>query len=229
MQIEVVHRPVHAVARVDLANGDAIRAESGAMVAMHGPLQVSTDGPGAAKGGLLGGLKRAVLGAESFFTNTFKATGDGAQVVLAPALCGDMTVHEVDSTSELVIQAGSFVAAPATVAIDTRFEGLKGLFSGEGLFFLRASGYGPVLINAFGAIDAIDLDGEIIVDGGHVVAFTSGIGYQVQKAASGWITSLLSGEGLVMRMQGRGRLYLQTRNRDEYGRAVGPLLKPRKG
>jgi uncharacterized protein (AIM24 family) len=51
----------------------------------------------------------------------------------------------------------------------------------------------------------------------------------VEKAGSGWIASYLSGEGLVLRLRGRGRVYLQTRNPNEYGRTVGSQLPPRQG
>jgi len=86
-----------------------------------------------------------------------------------------------------------------------------------------------VLVNAFGAIETYELDGEVIVDTGHLVAFEAGINYEVTKASRGWIASFLSGEGLVLRMRGRGRLYLQSRNPKEYGRAVGSELPPRQG
>ncbi len=225
MHIDVRHRPAESVAHVKMNAGESIRAESGAMLAMVGGIKVETNGP-ASSGGLLKSLKRKVLGAESFFTNTFKATDNDAAVWLAPRLPGDMVVHEVNSSHELMVQGGSFVAAPMSVSIDTRFEGLGGLFSGEGLFFLKIHGHGPVVLNAFGAIDAIDLDGELIVDTGHLVAFTSGVGYTVQKAADDWLTSLLSGEGLVLHLKGKGRVYLQTRNPDEYGKAAGRHLAP---
>ena len=82
------------------------------------------------------------------------------------------------------------------------------------LFALEeASGSGPVLVNAFGAIETYELDGEVIVDTGHLVAFGAGIEYEVTKASRGWIASYLSGEGLVLRMSGRGRILPRTGDR----------------
>jgi uncharacterized protein (TIGR00266 family) len=118
------------------------------------------------------------------------------------------------------------VAAPDSVSVDTQFQGFKGFFSGESLFFLTASGHGPVLLNAFGAIETLDLEGEMIVDTGHIVAFTAGIRYSVIKAAKGWISSYLSGEGFVLRLQGRGRMYVQSRNPSEFGAMLGRMLPP---
>ena len=227
MHFDIEYKPAHSLAIAQLAAGEMVRAESGAMVSMTSNVQVETNATRKKTGGLFKGLKRAMLGGESFFTNTFTASGGPGHVTLAPTLCGDMVVHDLAPNEELLIQGSSYVAAPDTVTIDTQFQGFKGFFSGESLFFLSATGQGPVLMNAFGAIETLDLDGEMIVDTGHLVAFSSGIQYSVTKAAPGWIASYLSGEGLVLKMQGQGRLYIQSRNPSEYGQAVGRKLPPR--
>jgi uncharacterized protein (AIM24 family) len=82
-------------------------------------------------------------------------------------------------------------------------------------------------MNAFGAIETVDLDGELIVDTGHLVAFGAGVDYEVATASRGLIASFLSGEGLVLRLRGRGRLYVQSRNPNEYGSSVGAQLPAR--
>lgn len=228
MNIDIQHRPAHSLAVVSLQDGEQIRAESGAMVSMSSNIVVATQGPLSQKsGGLLKSLKRAMLGGESFFTNEFKASGGGGEVTLAPSLCGDMVVHDLESGDELFIQGSSYVAAPDTIDIDTKFQGLKGLFSGESMFFLKATGQGPVLLNAFGGIEARDLDGQLIVDTGHLIAFTGGLSYEISKASKGIISSFLSGEGLVLNFSGRGRIYIQTRNPAEYGASIGAKLPPR--
>jgi uncharacterized protein (TIGR00266 family) len=228
VNIQIDYKPAATLAVVQLQAGETIRAESGAMVSMSSNVDVRTDGPmNKRQGGLLKGLKRSVLGGETFFTNTFTAVSSAAEVTWAPTLSGDMVVHELGPMGGLYIQGSSYVAAPDTVQLDTRFQGMKGLFSGESLFFLHATGSGPVIINAFGAIHTVDLDGELIVDTGHLVAFTGGIEYEVTKASAGWISSFLSGEGLVLRMRGQGRLYLQTRNPDAFGGAIGSRLPAR--
>lgn len=225
MQFDVQYRPAHSLAIVHLGPNETVRAEASAMISMTRNVRVETQAR--ATGGILGGLKRAMLGGESFFTNTFTATGGPGHVTLAPSLCGDMIVHELRAGEDLFIQGSSYVAAPDTVRLDTRWQGMKGFFSGESLFFLHATGQGPVLVNAFGAIQTIDFDGELIVDTGHLVAFTNGIEYKITTASAGLIASYLSGEGFVLHVSGRGRLYLQSRNPSEYGGAVGRNLPPR--
>ena len=227
MQFEVQYRPAHSLAIVHLSPNETVRAESSAMISMTNNIRVETTGPlSRAGGGILSGLKRAVLGGESFFTNTFTAVGGPGHVTLAPALCGDMVVHELRG-EDLFIQGSSYVAAPDSVTLDTRWQGFRGFISGESLFFLHAQGHGPVLMNAFGAIETLDLSGELIVDTGHLVAFTGGIEYEIGTASRGLIASYLSGEGFVLRVHGQGRLYLQSRNPSEYGSSVGRLLPPR--
>ncbi|EDM75814.1 hypothetical protein PPSIR1_34777 [Plesiocystis pacifica SIR-1] len=232
MDIQIHYRPAHSLAQVNLNANEMIRAESGAMVSHTRNIAVEAAAKNPNEGGLgsrlLKGLKRMALGGESFFTNTYTAQGGPGHVTLAPSLTGDMVVHPLQG-EQLVIQGSSYVAAPDSVAIDTNFQGFKGFFSGESLFFLTATGNGPVLLNAFGAIETIDLNGEMIVDTGHLVAFTGGINYTVEKASKGLISSFLSGEGLVLKMAGQGRLYIQSRNPNEYGATVGAMLPPRAG
>ena len=49
----------------------------------------------------------------------------------------------------------------------------------------------------------------------------------VTKSSSGLLSSLLSGEGLIAEFKGKGKLYLQTRNSNEYGFRIGPALPSR--
>lgn len=227
MHFEIQYNPAHSLATAHLQPGESVRAEATAMVSMSNNLEVETNTGPKGVGGFFKKLKRGVMGGESFFQNVFRATTSPAAVSLAPRLCGSMVVHELNGQHELLIQGSSYVAAPDTVDIDSKFQGFKGFFSGESLFFLKASGHGPVLINAFGAIEVMELDGEVIVDTGHLVAFTEGISYKIEKAGSGWIQSYLSGEGLVLKMSGRGKLYIQSRNPNEFGKTVGGLLPAR--
>jgi uncharacterized protein (TIGR00266 family) len=226
MRIEIQYNPAHSLATVHLEAGESIRAEASAMVSMTRNISVTTNAKSPGQGGFFKGIKRAMLGGESFFQNLYTAQSSGAHVSVAPKLCGSMVVADVPAGG-LFIQGSSYVAAPDSVSLDTQFQGFKGLFSGESLFFLHATGTGPVLMNAFGAIEEMDLNGEVIVDTGHLVAFTAGISYSVEKAGSGWIQSFLSGEGLVLRMRGQGKIWIQSRNPSEFGSTVGSKLPPR--
>ncbi|MBN1611826.1 MAG: TIGR00266 family protein [Polyangiaceae bacterium] len=222
MQFEILYRPAHSLARVQLQPGEAVVAESGAMVGMSTNVQMQTQA-----GSVMSGLKR-LFGSESFFRNTFSVQQGAGEVLLAHALCGDMAV--LDMTPQgYYVQSSSFIASSANVELDTRLGGFKTFFAGEGLFVLHAISPGPgqLLVGAFGGIQELVCDGNLVIDTGHLVAWDTSLQYSVGKSASGWVGSWLSGEGLVCHFTGQGRIWIQSRNPAEYGGIMGRLLPPR--
>ena len=101
------------------------------------------------------------------------------------------------------------------------------MFSKEGLVFVRASGKGDLLVNGFGRISEVSIGNGITIDNGHLVAFTEGLEYEISKAGGGWISSVMSGEGLVMKFRGQGKILVQSHDPSRLGGALGPLLPPR--
>ena len=209
MDYEVLHRPSYALARVRMNQREQIQAESGAMVSMSDSVKMETT----TRGGIFGGLRRSVLGGESFFVNTFTAEQNG-EVTLAPSLPGDIEVLQLRGET-VMVQSGSFLAATMNIEVDSQWGGARSFFSKEGLFLLRCSGQGLLFLSSYGAIHRIDLEaGErYTVDNGHMVAFDETVRYDVGRAG-GWKTTLLSGEGLVCKLEGPGRFYMQTRSED---------------
>jgi uncharacterized protein (TIGR00266 family) len=207
MQSEIKYAPSYSLAIVTLSAGESIQAEAGSMVGMSPGIEMETK----AKGGLLGGLKRSVLGGESFFLNTFTSPS-GGQITMAPSLPGDIQ-HMQMAGQTMFIQSGSYMGSAPSIEIDTRWGGAKTFFSSEGLFLLKATGTGDLFVSSYGAIHEIDLGpGEhYTMDTGHMVAFTDGVGYEVKKVG-GWKSTLLSGEGLVVDLTGPGKVYMQTRS-----------------
>ncbi len=219
MRYEIVYRPSYALGRIELASGEQLQAEAGAMVSMSASISINTG----MRGGLLGGLKRSVLGGESFFINTFTAEQSG-EVTIAPGLPGDIEVLELTGGSVLV-QSGSFLAASPDIEVDTSWGGAKSFFSGEGLILLRCSGHGQLFLSSYGAIHLKELRAgeQYTVDTGHMVAFDESVKYSVGRSG-GWKTTLLSGEGLVCKLEGPGRFYMQTRSQDAFLSWLVPQL-----
>jgi uncharacterized protein (TIGR00266 family) len=207
MNVEIKYQPSEAIAVVGLTPGESVQAEAGVMVSMTAGIDIQTQ----AKGGMLGGLKRSVLGGESFFLNTFTAA-QGGQIMVASPLPGD--VRHLQMTGQtMYLQSGSYMASSTSVQVDTKWGGAKTFFSGEGLFLLKVDGAGDLIISSYGAIHEVQLGaGEVMtLDTGHLVAFADGMGYQVRKVG-GWKSTLLSGEGLVADLTGPGTLLMQTRS-----------------
>ena len=217
MDVEIRYSPSFALGVITLPPGQEVKAEAGAMTSMSGGVEIETK----AQGGMLAGLKRSVLGGESFFINTFRAPS-GGELTVSPTLPGDIVHMPLTGSGALMVQSGSWLASDAGVQVDTKWGGGRTFFSGEGLFLLRCTGAGDMIVSSFGAIEHRDLaPGEVLkVDTGHIVAFVEGLGYQVNKVG-GWKSTLLSGEGLVATFTGPGSLWMQTRSPSDF---VGWLI-----
>jgi uncharacterized protein (TIGR00266 family) len=225
MNIELLHQPDSAIARVTLNAGEELVAQAGAMIAMSGYVNASTTLRQGKGGGIAGGLKRMLAG-ESLFLSVFRSPTDGNEVWLAPKLLGDLLIYEMTG-QDLIVQATSYLACSSEVDITVGFQGLKSLFSGESIFWLTISGYGLVLLTSFGGIYEIPVDGEYIVDTGHIVAFERSLDFSITKPGSSWLGAFLGGEGLVCRFRGKGKIYCQTHNPGAFGSLVGSKLPPR--
>jgi uncharacterized protein (TIGR00266 family) len=218
MEIRLDGNPDFGEATCALAPGEVLVCEGGAMSRMSAGMDLKTR----AAGGVLKSLFRAAGAGESFFLSEYSSP-EGGFVTVAPATPGAI-VHRELRGEKLHLSAGSFLAASADISLDTRFGGLKALFSGEGAFVLDAEGEGELLFNAYGAIVERELDGELIVDTGHVVAWEPTLDYSIE-GMGGLKQTFFSGEGLVMRFAGAGKLWLQTRTLGETAGWITPYLR----
>jgi len=216
-----------ASALVRLEGGDQFVSESGAMYRCSSNIDIDVTTRTRGKGGLLSGLKR-LFAKESFFFSTYK-TKDGAagEVGLAPTHQGQVRSISLDDSMIWYCSGGSYLGSGSGIGVETEFQGWKGFLSGESLSFLKVSGVGELLLGSFGRIIEVDVDEELTVDTGHLVAFESSLEYTISKASSSWMQSFLSGEGFVMKFRGKGRCLIQSHNPTEFGKAVGPSLPQR--
>lgn len=206
----------------NLKRGDKIRSESGAMIAMGPNIDIDAKLAG---GGLFGALK-SVMGGESLFQTTYSATDDNAYLSLAPKNIGH--VVDIKLTDEAyILQGGSFLASETSLNLDTKFAGAAGFLGGEGLFWLRVTGTGIAFVSSFGAIVQKKLaPGEkFILDSGHMVAFSGGCKFNIKKATKGIVSSITSGEGLVIEFEGAGVVYYQTRHLGGFAASLAPYFR----
>ncbi|HEX9156306.1 MAG TPA: TIGR00266 family protein [Nitrospira sp.] len=216
MKSEILYPGAFPMVRVDLAAGESIKAESGAMVASSPTIDIESK----MEGGFLGALSRKFLTGEKFFFQTLRATRGAGEVLLAPTVPGEIVVFELDGVNEYLVQKDGFLAGSETIKIDRQMQSLsRGLLGGEGFFLLKMSGKGTLMVNSFGAIHKIELkpEQEYIVDNSHLVAWSSTTSYNIERASSGWVASFTSGEGFVCRFRGPGVVYIQSRNPGSFG------------
>lgn len=205
MESEIRSRPSFANVVVRLREGDSIVAESDAMASMSSSISLRTRW----NGGFFGAILRRLFGGESLFVNVF-FTATRGELVLTQPTPGDIECVDLKGQA-LYLQSGAFVACDPSVELGVSFAGFRSLIAREGLFRLRVSGQGRVWMGAYGGIVAKDLEGEYIVDSSHLVAYEPTVQLRLGMAGS-LMSSFFSGEGLVMRLHGPGRVYLQTRS-----------------
>ena len=217
MRFDIKGNPSYGEVNVDLAPNETILIEPGAMSRMSSNMSSSFQ----RQGGFFSAIFRKMFGGENFFLGKYSHE-NGGSLTFAPSVPGAVEHYQL-SNNNLNIMAGSFLACTPGVNIKANFGGLKALFSGEGAFLLEASGNGDLFFNSFGGIIEKEINGEFIVDTGHVVAFEPSLTYKISGMGN-WKSTLLSGEGLVMTFSGVGKIYLQTRTIDGIASWLTPRL-----
>lgn len=229
MNVELLARPASTAAKVILGGGETVTAEGGSMIAMSADMGVETrvrKGDGT-RGGLLRGMTRRLAG-EGIFLNHYTAAASGGELYLATDLPGDMEVIDLDGSTPVSVQHGSFVAHEAGVDMNVSWGGMKNVFSGEGLIWLRLSGSGRIIVNAFGAIYPVQVNGEYVVDTGNIAAFEETLDFNVTKAGKSLAGSIAGGEGLVCRFSGTGTVWCQTHADRAFGAKLTRYLVPKR-
>lgn len=214
-----------ATLRVSLPMDAKIKAQSDAMVMMDSTLAVE----GKLEGGIMGALGRAITG-ESLFFQTLHAKHGPGDVLLSSSTPGDLLMIEMNPGNPYYIQKGGFFAATEEIEISAKLQNLmKGLFSGEGFLVMEARGQGLLFVESFGAIHEVDIAAgdTLIVDNKHLVAWPRSVRLDFDKASSGWVSSLTSGEGIVCKITGPGKIYIQSHNPASFGSWISQML-PRK-
>lgn len=201
-EYKIEGRPDYSFLTVQIPANETLKVEASAMATMDTHLEMKTR--------LKGGLGRFLTG-ESLFLNEFKAAKGAGEIGIAPGTPGDL-IHQYMDGQTLFLQNSAFVAATMGVNLETKWQGmLKGFFSGENFFLIRASGKGDLWFNSYGAIIEIDVEDDYVVDTGNIVAFTDGMDYEITRVG-GYKSLFFSGEGFVCRFRGKGKVWIQTRN-----------------
>jgi len=226
MEIELLHRPGNTAAKITLQAGQTITAEAGAMIAMSGNMDITTTTHKKKSGGFFKAAKRMLAG-ESLFLNHFEPKQGSGEVFLGTSLAGDMMTMDLDNES-LIVQNGAYMASSEGIDVDMGWQGFKSLLSGESVIWLNLKGKGKILISSFGAIYPVEIDGEYIVDSGHIVAFDETLDFSITKAGKSWLHSFLGGEGLVCKFKGTGTVWCQSHNPSSFGGVLRSSLRARK-
>ncbi len=228
MPVFTITGDVDPFLHVSLERGEKIYCESDAMVMMESNLELR----GRMTGGLGSALMRRFANGESFFQQHMEAVRGSGDCLLSPNLPGAMEVVDVGARQYL-LNDGAFVCATSGTEMKVRTQNLgNALFAQSGGFFvMETSGTGQVVVSGFGSMFQLDvLPGkDVIIDNSHVVCWDNCLKYEISVTTGGGnsggglggmlgnlVNSVTSGEGIVLRFSGQGKVYICSRNRDNF-------------
>lgn len=208
MEIKVDGRPAFGYLHVDLAPGESFIAESDAMASMSAEMEMKAK----FNGGFFRGVGKKMFAGESLFVNEFSnPTQKTLRLTLTQGFPGDIMMMDLKEGENFYMQPGAYICSEKSVKLKMKWAGFHSWFGGEGLFRLKVEGPGKFVFGAYGGLIEKEIDGELIVDTDHLVAYPPGFEIKTQLSG-GLISSFTSGEGFVMRVKGKGKVILQTRS-----------------
>ncbi len=206
---------------IELDPQETAIAEPGSFMMMDDGIQMDTlFGDGSQQqGGLLNKLfsagKRMLVGENLFVTAYTNIAYGKKRVSFASPYPGKIIPLDLQLLGNRVIcQKDAFLCAAKGVSIGIEFSKKlgTGLFGGEGFIMEKLEGDGMAFVHAGGHVLRRELaPGELIkIDTGCIVAFTSGVNYDIQFVG-GIKNSLFGGEGVFYAtLQGPGSVWIQT-------------------
>lgn len=201
MNFKIEHGPEFSWLSIQVNAGKKLFVEASSMASMSVNMRMRA----LFKGGL-----RRLISRESLFISEFTANGFDGEVCVAPGPSGDIGHFRLNNET-VYLASTSYLAHTEGVNYETKFQRLsQGLLSGAGWFLIKMSGQGDVWYNAYGAIVEMDVTDDLIIDNGHIVAFTEDVEYDIIRIA-GYKSLLFSGEGFVCKFRGKGKVYFQTK------------------
>ncbi len=213
---------------ISLQRGEKIYCESNAMVMMENALELK----GKMTGGLGSALMRRFANGESFFQQHIEAVRGDGDCLLSPTLPGAIQVVDVGATSYMITD-GAFLAAESGVNLNVRTQSLGSAVFGQtgGFFICEATGTGKLAVSGFGSSFVLDVEPgkDVVIDNAHVVAWDSRLHHEISVTTqqSGGllgqlVNSVTSGEGMVLKFSGTGKVVICSRSRENF---ISWLLK----
>jgi uncharacterized protein (TIGR00266 family) len=208
------------VVEIELDLDETIVAEAGAMNWMEEDIIYEAKMGDGSKGdeGLMGKLfsagKRALGGESVFMTHFTNTSSNKRRVAFAAPYPGHIIPIDLAQIGgELMCQKDAFLCAALGTEVSIAFSRKlgRGFFGGEGFILQRLLGDGMTFVHAGGTVIKKELNNDKLrVDTGCLVAFTSGVNYDIEMT-KGLKSMLFSGEGFFLAtLQGTGTVYLQS-------------------
>jgi uncharacterized protein (TIGR00266 family) len=210
------------VAICEMASGEAINCESGAMSWLNGGIKMETN-----TGGGLGKMLGRAFSGESLFMNRYVAEAPGTLALGAHAP-GEIRKISLTPDKPIVVQKGSFLAMDEGVDLSIFFQKKigSGIFGGEGFIMNKLSGSGDVLLEIDGGAVEYELAaGETMtIDTGYLVMCDASVSIDIVMV-KGVGNILFGGEGLFNTVvTGPGHIMLQTQPLTQFVGTIASMM-----
>lgn len=224
MQYEIKGNPFGVVI-CTLADGEAVKTESGSMVWMSPNMQMATN----AGGGVGKALGRLFSG-ESVFQNVYTASSGQGMIAFAASFPGEVRAVDITPDRPIVVQKSAFLASETGVEFSVFFNhrASGGFFGGEGFIMQKLSGNGTAFVELDGSIVEYELGAgqQMVIDTGNLAMCDATVTIEAQTV-KGVKNKLFGGEGLFNTvLTGPGRIWLQTMPISSFASALAPRLAP---
>lgn len=180
---------------------EVVRAEAGAFSYMRGDIAIDAPIPSPVT------MLKCKMSGEPIMRPRYRGTGE----VFLNSSFGGYHVFDVDE-QPWILENGAYWSSEDSVQLGLyREEMLTSYWAGEGLidYQTKLSGRGRVVLNAPGPVEELELGNETIaVEGKVVIARTAGVSYRVGRPTKSILSYWLSGEELVRRYRGPGKVLL---------------------
>ena len=221
MRYQIQGEPMPVVI-CDLASGETLVSEAGAMAWMSSNMKMETSGGGVGK--MLGRM----FSGETVFQNLYTAQGGQGMIAFASSFPGSIRAVEIGPGREVVIQKKAFLASEKSVTLSTFFQKKigSGLFGGEGFIMQKLSGSGTAFLEIDGSAVEYDLapGQQIVVQTGSLAMMDATCQMDIQTV-KGVKNMVFGGEGLFNTIvTGPGRIVLQTMPISSFVAAIKSLL-----
>ena len=205
----------------ELAHGEAMYSESGAMSWMSPNMQMETLGGG------IGKVFGRMASGESMFLNRYTAQGNG-MIAFASSFPGSIRAIQIYPNRPIVVQKSGYLASSEGVELSVFFQrkGMAGFFGGEGFIMQKLSGQGLAFIEIDGSVVEYDLGPgqQLVVDTGYVAMMDATCQMDVQSV-KGVKNVLFGGEGLFNTVvTGPGHVMLQTMPLSAFAKSIASML-----
>jgi uncharacterized protein (AIM24 family) len=184
-----------------LMNDEVVRAEAGAFNYMRGNITIDAPIPS------LPTMLKCKVSGEPIMRPRYRGTGE---IYLNSSFGGYHVFNVADEP--WILENGAYWSSEDTVQLGLHREAiLTSYWAGEGFvdYQTKLSGRGRAVLNARGPVEELQLGDETIaVEGKVVIARTEGVTYSVGRPTKSLLSYWLSGEDLVRRYRGPGKVLL---------------------